>query len=380
MLTDLPELAITEINATLQLLGFTAIVLTHEQDQHVVDLGKVVFKNARAIVDSWIQQMKVGATIYVCLIIDEDKDFQACAMRLGADEYCIAIWLAVPLRTSTMTSRLLCTDACAKLFNISPPGYPKPSEPLGLDTFVAYKALSFQAGVDLGGELDEFRKYLDFVAFEWLVLHELGHIVNGHLAVGRSLNGLTYILEDNASDSRDENLTSQTLEMDADSFATLLSIQNAMRRKLPLETKEMSLPIVTSLRIKSFVFAIMTIIRSFDEAAFEQEAIFDLDHPPGGVRMRYLIGLISTMFVEKAIEFDGVEVPDIAAEALIGVEAAIAEATGLKSGGGNLLRAFEMGWDVYHVPLLSRWALLFDQLNEVKINPFKLAPPQYPPA
>jgi hypothetical protein len=149
-----------------------------------------------------------------------------------------------------------------------------------------------------------------------------------------------------------------------------------MRRSLPVEQDGPNL----DLRVKVFVFGIMTIIRSFDDAPFEVETMFDSDHPPGGVRMGYLASLIATMELEKKVNFGGVEASKLAGETAITIEIAIEEATGMKSGGGNLLKAFEVGWDAFHVPVLSRWARLHDSLVTAKLTPFKLAPPQYPAA
>ncbi|MFL5019702.1 MAG: hypothetical protein ACJ8EW_26640, partial [Rhizobium sp.] len=213
-----------------------------------------------------------------------------------------------------------------------------------------------------------------------LVLHELGHIVNGHLALGKTVNGVTYILEYDLEADRNENITHQALEMDADCFANLFCVQGALTRRLSIDqidTGDEGKRVEK--RLQSYVFAVLAIIRGFDHAPFEIETLFDSDHPPGGVRMGYLLAQMLVMEKEGKIDFGGVNVKEATGKTAVSLERAISEATGIDGNGGNLLAAFAIG-DSFLAPVLSRWAKVYPELNAAKISPFKLAPPQYEPA
>lgn len=379
MLTDLPSHWIVEVDKMLAEQGFRASVLSDVDDPNSA-LGQALYGNARFVIDGMIARMKLDAKIYACIIVDDGRDFQACAINLDDDEYCIAIWIDVAFRTAAMTSRLLATVSGGGIFSLDPSiAVPAPNSS-GHNTFEAFKSLSYLPPVEFEDPVGEFRRRLDFGAFEWLVLHELGHIVNGHLANGSTLNGLTYILEDDPSTSRDDNLTRLALEVDADCFANLFAMQSAMRRPLPMERSDATASELVEHRAKAYVFALMTIIRGFDDAPFDVETLFDSDHPPGGLRMAYLTTHIAAMMVEERISCHGVDVARLAAEVVEAVEIAIDQATGIQGHGGNFVHAYRIGWDPFHVPVLSRWARLYDGLNKVKLNPYRLAPPQYPPA
>ncbi|RFB94485.1 hypothetical protein B5K08_09885 [Rhizobium leguminosarum bv. trifolii] len=375
MLTDLPDLAIKEIDATLKLLSFRAHVLIEERDDFFTTLCRSLFSNARTIIDGVLAARDLSTKVYICLVVDADRQFQACAMQLNASEYCIMIWVAAPLNTMSITSRLLATPAARELFSLDFQISDPPGIAAGADTFAAYRALSLLPPVRLGGELDNLRMQIDYSAFQWLVLHEMAHILNGHLALGKDINGLTYILEDDPSSNYDENITYQALELDADCFANIVAIRQAIGRPLELEAIN-----TVEGRLKSYVFGILAIIRSFDAEPFEPSRIFQSDHPPGGIRMNYLMSQISTIELDKHVDFGGLNATDVAARTAICVENAISEATGVKGGGGNFQKAFDLGWEPFHVPVLSRWAKILPELNAKKITPRDLAPAQFDPA
>lgn len=381
MLTDLPLRAIDEINATLAIIGYDeAWVLVEQRDDPITRIGQSLFKMARNLLDQMISDMQLSAKIHVCLVMDKGRDFQACAIRLGEDEYCIMIWLAAAIRTSASISRILSTSVSAEFFSADfPVSKNQLTSPMG-DTFEAYAALSLLPILDLGTKLNEFRNQLDSTALEWLVLHELGHIVNGHLALGKTVNGVTYILEYDLEADRNENISHQALEMDADCFANLFCLQGALTRRLSIDqidTGDEGKRVEK--RLQSYVFAVLAIIRGFDYAPFEIETLFDSDHPPGGVRMGYLLAQMLMMEKEGKIDFGGVNVKEATGKTAVSLERAISEATGIDGNGGNLLAAFAIG-DSFLAPVLSRWAKVYPELNAAKISPFKLAPPQYEPA
>ncbi|MGR9426497.1 hypothetical protein [Rhizobium leguminosarum] len=382
MLTDLPQHAIDSLHKQLGEIGHAkAWVLVEEKDDLVEKFGQSVFNRARDVIDALSQQMGLSAKIYVGLIIDEQRDFQACAARLSKDEYCILIWVGAANSTLVSISRLLNTTVSAELFSVD---IPVPHERATLeesDTFKAYRELSLLSVLDLGENLNDFRNRLALSALEWLVLHEFGHIVNGHLALGETISGMTYILENDPKNDRDKHITDQALEFDADCFANQFALRRALGRPLPGETADAAdRGELIGRRFKSYVFAIMAIIRGFDRERFDVETLFNSDHPPGGVRMGYLLDQIAAFESGGNIDFSGIDVKDIAAKTAVSVERAIWEATGIHGNGGNLWAAMNVSEEQFRLPVLSRWAKIHPALNAAKLNPFKLAEPQYEPA
>ncbi len=69
-------------------------------------------------------------------------------------------------------------------------------------------------------------RWLAIRMFRFLALHELGHIRHGHLGYMGSLTGFSVVIEQVTTDNPAvaDLTTSQTLEMDADSFATTNSV------------------------------------------------------------------------------------------------------------------------------------------------------------
>ncbi|MGR9190090.1 hypothetical protein [Rhizobium leguminosarum] len=380
MLTDLPNHWVGPINQLVKDLGYNGSVLVADEGDPVSEHGKLVFKNTRHVVDNVIQHMALTAKIYVAVVIDADRSFQACAVRLGKDEFCIVMWMAATIRTSAAMSRLLATPAAAEFFSLSLQVSAVSDVAQGENTFAAYDAISLLPRIDLGDVGNSFRRYLEFMATEWLVMHEIGHIVNGHLAVGSTANGLTYILEQDPAADRDYNITSQALEVDADCFANMFCLQYSLGRPLDVEKDEASQDEILVARLKPYLFSMLSVLRSFDHAPLKVETLFDSDHPPGCIRMSYLLAQMLTMQSETTIDFKGANLVEVGGLTAVTLERAISQATGINSQGGNFLPAVSIPDEVFRKPVLSRWARIYPELNAIKLTPFKLAPPQYPPA
>ncbi|HWV07888.1 hypothetical protein ACQZ6H_25860 [Agrobacterium fabrum] len=382
MLTDLPNAHISSINDLLRQLGFNGLVLQTEGDDGVTFLARRYFTLCRKSIDKLTRKLEVRAKIYLCFILDSEKDLQACAVNLGEDEYCVAIWLAAPMRTIATITHLMSTSAIAQHFEYALGTYTNRAEATASDTFAAYRALGFEAPVDFDEPLKTFCSQIAYGAIEWLVYHELGHIINGHLELGKEFNGLTFILEDDPSDERDENLTSQALELDADCFATWLLLQ--LWLQTPVSIEEIHLGISEAdkqlLRLRCFVFGVFAIVRGFDDHPFDVDTMFDFDHPPGVIRINYMIELIANTKRENKFPYTAEKIVEAALDTVVALEQSISQATGTTGGGGNVLTALTLGWKPFNAPVLSRWAKLYPILDKFKMGIGKLAAPQYPPA
>lgn len=383
MLTDLPADRIIEIDKLLQAAGYNACVFTEVDGQESTETSEFIYKAARAEIDEIISYMGVDARIYVCTILAEPQEFQACAIRFSEREFCIAIWIGVPMRNSWALTHLLVTQTATDFFAVPKPETWQKFELTDQDTFQAYRSLGMvPPEAYLPDISSKLRKEQAKTAFKWLILHEVAHIINGHMEYGRSLNGLTFIVEDGPDESLDENLTSQTLEMDADSFATMMSIQHRMSGTSVLEEYHGTVWPERRIEdcIRSYAFGVFSMIRGFDFSAFTKEEIWSSDHPPGGMRIKNMNGLIATMSLSDRFPLVNEEVVDSIIASVTALENSISEATGIKSRGGNYTAAFEVSWEEYNQRILARWAKLYPTLNARKLSPAKLALPQYDPA
>lgn len=383
MLTDLPQTKIDEVNNLLLGAGLNACVSTQEIGDETAQAARIIFDHARAEIDDLLAYLGISPTIYVCCIEASFENFQACAIRFNDAEYCIAIWLGVTFRTNVALHHLLATEAAADYFEIPVSQNREPPISGAIDTFSAFQELGIAA---VKGRLPELAEKLRHEqrnsAFRWLVFHEIAHIINGHLEYGRTLNGLNYIIEDGRDDDLDENLTSQTLEMDADAYATMMSMQHRMIGLSVLE-KEVGADETArryDLTMKSYAFAIFAIIRGFDFHALSKDEIFASDHPPGGMRIQLICNLFYAMVELERFPTVDLNTAQCGIDAVEALENAISEATGIPSRGGNYAASFDLTWEEYHDRLLRRWAKLYPELNAKKLNPNKLALPQLEPA
>lgn len=163
-----------------------------------------------AINHSW-ERHSLRQTIYYC-VVDTDA-MNAVAMRLGVDEYCIAISAELIVRTWLLGGYF---ELCSAMKN----AFPKDEEP-PLITPENYRSLTHTSPLPKEFEKEatfRSRSGLGRAAAMALVFHELGHIINGH----NGLASLTAMAEVSPGlIERDQLRRRRTLEYDADAFAAL---------------------------------------------------------------------------------------------------------------------------------------------------------------
>jgi hypothetical protein len=141
-------------------------------------------------------------------------------------------------------------------------------------------------------------------SIKYLLLHEYAHIIFGHLDFLNSQNNsfecseLTYNNFKNGIDP----LTSQILELDADSYA----IYTAIKEILVLQEnssliKDELLPFYKDLStaIKVWLFAVYTLFRLFGNSVPKVEDLKKLSHPPSGIRQHILFATSYSVFETK---------------------------------------------------------------------------------
>lgn len=232
-------------------------------------------------------------------------------------------------------------------------------------------------------EDDEDRSYkmmaLSQFCIEFIMLHELGHIVNGHLRSGVLSTG--YIGESDAHFDEDIYLNSRCIEFDADCFAVQLCLRLAVFRPEMSDPKWVGYPLAqkVDLSVLSMLAAISIVIFSMESNYVGPPGVFhDKTHPPAVLRnwtaLRTAIAVLNKIQEDFGlIEFN---ITDVVTRAHVGVFLAISELSGCGLDYADL----EIWDDVAkeHETLnLKRWAKLRPKLAMAKFGTHNLAPAQY---
>lgn len=216
-------------------------------------------------------------------------------------------------------------------------------------------------------------------SFQWLVYHELGHIINGHLHL--RLAGTNDAFEAVelmfASDRLDNNITMHTLEMDADAFAAqrvVFPLLQLPREAIPncamLESPER--------KLKAFYVAMYTMMRTFDNGAWKLADLYRYTHPPGMIRAVSL-GSWGFAFAEKlTLDLPPEKWIEFSSGAARVVEGALQKEKNpfILS---ELSGFFPDGFTAYTKRKLARWAKIRPEL-EPHVLGGRLAAPQEDPA
>lgn len=134
---------------------------------------------------------------------------------------------------------------------------------------------------------------LMFLAVEFIILHELGHLYHGHLEFDSCSRPFRKMIERNLD--YEEHLESRTLEMDADAYATLRSFGKFMSVDL-----DQNLPIIRSANdlLRFWIFATNSFFYLFEEEAVDFQHIHQENYYPRALRQAVNID-ISTIFVKQ---------------------------------------------------------------------------------
>lgn len=185
-----------------------------------------------------------------------------------------------------------------------------------------------------------FASLLTQVALDFLFFHELTHLRNGHLEYVRASLRLNHWPEAMAHSSNESDfLTRQTLEMDADCGAVLLSLNKAFTLKanlasvphsIQVETKEAMLAAFGSAKqaTQTVQFAAYLLFRLFDTECiwFEQSK---KTHPPHAIRMTWIGATLYEIFnTRNAYKYCGEEFKIHGAQTVLSAEVACANLLG----------------------------------------------------
>ncbi|HTC00736.1 MAG TPA: hypothetical protein VK705_08640, partial [Ferruginibacter sp.] len=137
-------------------------------------------------------------------------------------------------------------------------------------------------------------------ALNFLFDHEYAHIAFGHVDYLATQQNIFTISEDEILN--DIPLNSQTLEMDADSFAAhqglgLLKSINDTPSQLPEYRREFFCDWKNGL--SNWFFSIYCLFRIFGYKNFEHSKLLKYSHPPTGIRQRLIAGSLYNYFTKN---------------------------------------------------------------------------------
>lgn len=231
---------------------------------------------------------------------------------------------------------------------------------------------------------DELRRalaeYLSLLALGYLVMHELVHIINGHVDYMRATKGLRVFQENSFSyKTPEENLLSQTLEFDADSVAmSTMVFHVSFMHSFPENIKLKYRRIVQQLDIAIgfTAFAAYTIFKIFENDTLAIDSVFANSHPSFNIRRRIIGPTIATLVLDvrtRAIIKEEVlskVVPTVAA-ILLGSEQAFKQVENdMLLEAENVLKQIsldEIG--MHHTSLLKKhWSIIRPSLLPYALN------------
>jgi hypothetical protein len=218
-------------------------------------------------------------------------------------------------------------------------------------------------------------KILCQLAVRFLTAHELTHILHGHLRLKR-IQGQSLCLKERPTLANQErSLESQTLEMDADSGAVLLTLNTVMMPDEALSAEDgagwdpihRNRTLITNL----WCIAIYTLFRSFESVPVKIE---ESSHPPPIRRALMAFGTFSALQQRDRPAESDESIQTSATRAMIEVERLIAWIVDAPPDLGPIRGATVP--DDYSSKLLNEWCRLRPLLEPLNRGKGKLAPAQ----
>jgi len=223
---------------------------------------------------------------------------------------------------------------------------------------------------DLQGAKDSQRRnyavHLTTLSINFLLFHEYGHIVNGHIDLLGRLNKDFTIAELNNNSNGFNSIMSQTMEMDADQFAFTFSLWF-----LDLYTQDPLKKLLTTPFYKDFVdniadllFAAYSMFRLFGHKNCPIEQLFKHTHPPVGIRQRFIFRTLDCLMKDRL----GDTLDELISKTIVNVEKAFCNISESTLGMDAIKKAYESDLDDLMHIVTCNWNNLKPQLDPYAYN------------
>lgn len=240
-----------------------------------------------------------------------------------------------------------------------------------------------------GFDGDKLKALFLEVSLLWLFMHELGHISDGHIEYVYERFNLRAIDELKAASVPGfDSLTRQTLEMDADCFATHRLLMRMFEAQYqgtsPDHDTVWNVPKTNQFgtqadAVRIFMFANYAVWRHF--AAFED---FDIStattHPPARIRYRISLDIVSTLITNWKLEetSEGDDIMKAAVQGSLLSEKLFGKIYGANTDKMLLFKEEPVEDYNYHASLHNRWFYLRSSLDPNKRGGTLTQAPQWP--
>jgi hypothetical protein len=223
---------------------------------------------------------------------------------------------------------------------------------------------------DLQGAKDSQRRdyavHLTALSINFLLFHEYGHIVNGHVDLLGHLYKDFTIAEFNNNSSGFNSIMSQTMEMDADQFAFTFNLWF-----LDLFTQEPVKKVFNKLLYKDFVagitdllFASYSMFRLFGHKNCAIEQLFKHTHPPVGIRQRFIFRTLDCLMKSRL----GDTLDELISKTIVNVEKAFCNISESTLEMGAIKKAYENDLEELMHIVTCNWNNLKPQLDPYAYN------------
>jgi hypothetical protein len=152
---------------------------------------------------------------------------------------------------------------------------------------------------------DEYKIVFLVATIRFIILHEYGHIVNGHSDWKKNRMNDNFFFEKYTDGCILSNLDNQTREMNADRYAVKVSIDNIFKNNGFLTTvgNRVRIDSITETLVCLYC-ATYIMFLAFSSPNYDVKDFYKLSHPHPGIRQCYTINTTMNEYVFDVHEFD----------------------------------------------------------------------------
>lgn len=314
----------------------------------------------------------------------EDNEFNAFATSMGSD-YFILVNTRVVVSIPALFRNLLSLPQFAS--HIGDPSLetrpPITTVPIGMHESRFIDAMSHVERLPKCPIRERAAARFSQTALNFLLLHELGHIRNGHLPfLFSGTDTMPMLPEAELKPPDDRNMLAEhTFENDANSHAVVHGV-NAVIRLTRTTTPAPGDPLdalyaTPEHTLYAYLLPVYTLLRALGRTPdWSHEEIWKSSHPPMAIRQYLLTALVSAHLARPGFNFASPEKPfEIARGVIMDVEQGFSILTGVTPNLKDFGLAAEYWRRGYGRQLTEFWITAYPRLEQLKLGG-RLAPPE----
>jgi hypothetical protein len=204
------------------------------------------------------------------------------------------------------------------------------------------------------------------IVTDFIIAHETGHILYGHVGYISSVNNSSSLDEIANATPELTNLDLQTLEFDADCFAVNQGIWKYLmhfkNRDIPVEYA----PFFNSFEdvLFTWCFAIFSFLRIMGPGNYQPKDFLHSSHPAPRIRQVIIMRCIATMIEKRYPEFSEKRTYEIIDNAINECEQAYSIITLNQPKAWGLIEALKKEGEMHINSLMENWKTLYEKLSD----------------